>query len=787
MYKNQAWHVSHLKSIPRFFWFSLVFAGAFVGIYAGWSLRQNPSQPSSLLNSFAVALAAFTSFVISWIGVKRSPEKHRVDSSRLSLERRLHFWLPLVFGIALLFQALGNSIFVVYDWLGIMAPPIWGEVVILAMYPALLAGILLLPRDTLSRKVPLRLVIESAILILAIVTFSWYFLLGPILLQRQGEPVLGLILTIALPIFDLLVVSCLILLSHSTMDRGIRIPIRSLSLALMIFVLTDSILFYQLSHSFHSMWLNLGWIGGNFAIALSVQAMRWLPIIQPFQEEAVPHASALVATPLWRALLSYTLIPAVMILVLFLWRTDTSSFLAVGTYSCSVLLLLLIFAKQLVVIQEIHGLNQGFQRLQRVVEEKNTALLRANAHLEALATTDPLTELPNHRALLETLEKEVARARRYGHPLSILFFDGDHFKRVNDTYGHSVGDAVLRELGSRGKSILRGGDTLGRYGGEEFMALLPETDLAQAHEVAERLRVTIATHPMVEELVEGGHHVTISIGIATFPVDGQIGSDVVKKADQAMYWAKRLGRNQIRTVVEAERAAADSALVATLSNLERHDEVLGENIEQVVRTHQLSTIHSLMWLLDLRDRGISAHSYQVSDLAGAIAQELGLEQAEVFAVSTAGMLHDIGKIAIPDHLLQKEGPLSAKERTLVQQHPELGAQILEVSPYLQVLMPAVHHHHENWDGTGYPQGLAGEDIPLAARIIRVSEAYQAMISSRPYQARRSTQAARDELKRCSGTCFDAAVVEAALRVLMRQEEKVLEGKAVSSHPFAHSS
>ena len=486
-------------------------------------------------------------------------------------------------------------------------------------------------------------------------------------------------------------------------------------------------------------------------------------------------------------LLSYTLLLPVMILVLFLWDTDRSSLLAIGTYSCSVLLLIVIFAKQLLVIREIYGLNQGFQRLQRVVEEKNIALQQANAHLEALATTDPLTELPNHRALLETLEKEVARARRYGHPLSILFFDGDHFKRVNDTYGHSVGDAVLQELASRGKSILRGGDTLGRYGGEEFMVLLPETDLAHAHEVAERLRVSIATQPLVEGLVEGGHHVTISIGIATFPIDGKIASDVVEKADQAMYWAKRLGRNQIRTVVEAERAAADSALVATLSILERHDEGAGENIEQVVRTHQLSTIHLLMWLLDLRDQGISAHSYQVSDLAGAIAQELGLEQAEVFAVSTAGLLHDIGKIAIPDHLLQKEGPLSASERALIRQHPELGAQILEVSPYLQALMPAVHHHHENWDGTGYPQSLAGEDIPLAARIIRISEAYQAMISSRPHQAPRSPQEARNELKRRSGTYFDAAVVEATFHVLMRQEEAAPEGRVISLHPFAHSS
>jgi diguanylate cyclase (GGDEF)-like protein len=258
---------------------------------------------------------------------------------------------------------------------------------------------------------------------------------------------------------------------------------------------------------------------------------------------------------------------------------------------------------------------QQKEHLNQVIEEKNVALQQANTHLEALAITDPLTELPNHRALLETLEKEVERARRYGHSLSILFFDGDHFKQVNDTHGHRVGDAVLRELGRRGKGVLRGGDMLGRYGGEEFMLLLPETDLVLGSAVAERLRVAIATHPLATDLVEGGLHVTISIGVATFPLDGRTGNEVLEKADQAMYWAKRLGRNQIRTVVEAERAAQDSTLLTSLSNLERHDGKSRENFEQTSHDQRLGTIRSLMLLLEQRDQGISAHSYQVSQFA----------------------------------------------------------------------------------------------------------------------------------------------------------------------------
>jgi diguanylate cyclase (GGDEF)-like protein/putative nucleotidyltransferase with HDIG domain len=776
MYTHTKGDSLRLASIPPSFWYSLVFASAFLIIVGSWFvLAQIDPQLALKPGNGEVSVAALVCLVISWIGVKRSPRGHRATSAHQPLERRLHFLVPFVFSIVLLLQASGSCIFAYYDWRGIETLPPLGLGLLLGRYPAMLVGFFLLSQNTSSGKLPLRFVMDSLVLIVTLITFSWYFTLGPMLLPSSG---VSLSANIAFPVGDLLIISCLVLLSHSTADRGLRKVISVLSFGLIIFVLTDSILAYQDLYGPASDWLSLGWIGGDFTIALSLHAMRWLPDMNALQKGSTPGISSLIVVPMWRSLLSYLLIPAVMVLVFSLVWTAKSSPLAIGTYICSLLLLILISMKQLVVIQEIYSLNRGFQGLQRVIVEKNAALQQANAHLETLATTDPLTELPNHRALFETLEKEVERARRYGHPLSILFFDGDHFKRVNDTHGHSVGDAVLRELGSRAKGILRGGDTLGRYGGEEFMVLLPETDLVLAREVAERLRVEVATHPLAAGLVEGGLHITISIGVATFPVDGQSASEVVEQADQAMYWAKRLGRNQLRTVLEAQEAAADSALAATLSTLERRDEEEGQPIEQAVRDHQLSTIHSLMWLLERRDHGISTHSYQVSDLAGAIAQELGLEQAEVFAVSTAGLLHDIGKIAIPDHLLQKEGALSASERALIQQHPELGAQILEVSPYLHTLMPAVHHHHENWDGTGYPQELRGEEIPLAARIIRVSEAYQAMMSTRPYQAGRSAPAARRELQRCSGTHFDPAVVEAAMRVLLRQEEEAVEGRDV---------
>jgi diguanylate cyclase (GGDEF)-like protein len=297
-------------------------------------------------------------------------------------------------------------------------------------------------------------------------------------------------------------------------------------------------------------------------------------------------------------------------------------------------------------------------RMHQELQIKHEVLHEVNTDLEALATTDPLTRLPNHRALLEHLDQEVERARRFGRPLSLLFFDADRFKRVNDTYGHVVGDAVLRELAERTRNALRAGDTVGRYGGEEFMALLPETDLEQAKQVAERIRASIASLPVATAEVAGGIHATISIGIATYPTDGDTADEVLEKGDQAMYWAKRLGRNQVRTTIEAQDASHDRTALPITRFLERRDTGSQDALsaEQLSQVDRLGIVSSLMWLLELRDHGMFTHSIETSDLAVAIAREMEQDQQIVYAVSTAAMLHDIGKIAIPDMLLQKTGP-----------------------------------------------------------------------------------------------------------------------------------
>ncbi len=416
----------------------------------------------------------------------------------------------------------------------------------------------------------------------------------------------------------------------------------------------------------------------------------------------------------------------------------------------------------------VYGLVAGNMR------EINNQLEQAHITIQKQALTDSVTGLPNHRAVIEQLEKEFERTRRFHRSLSLVFFDGDRFKKVNDMYGHAVGDIVLHELGARVSNVLRGGDTLGRFGGEEFVVLLPETDALQSSEVAERIRAAVAVQPFAIPSVEGGIILTISVGIATYPGDGETIRELMEKVDQAMYWSKRLGRNQVRTVAESQQCNY-SALLDILDKAdEARDEMIGSMLhaERLQRAYYLGTIYSLMRMIEVRDAGISRHSHIVSDLSTAIAQHIGLEQHTIFALGTAALLHDIGKVAIPDALLYKTRPLTPAEQLIIQQHSELGAQILEISPFLQKLIPAIRHHHERWDGKGYPDHLAGHQIPLEARIITVAEAYDSMIMNHPYRVGCSPMEALAELKRCAGKQFDPEIVDAFVKVMaLRQEQE----------------
>lgn len=380
-----------------------------------------------------------------------------------------------------------------------------------------------------------------------------------------------------------------------------------------------------------------------------------------------------------------------------------------------------------------------------VMSAINTALRSANIQLEALATTDPLTELMNHRAVAVSLEQEIERAQRYKRNFSLLFLDIDHFKALNDTYGHVGGDEVLTAFAGIVKRTLRHVDVVGRWGGEEFLVILPETDEMMAMQAAERVRSAVAMQIFP---LGGGLNITCSIGVASFRRDGFNRESLLTAVDHAMYAAKQLGRNQVRS-------ASDLAVKSLLE----------ENSQSREEIALLGTVEALEILVMARDQYTGEHTRKVGQTAYNIAVTMGCSHEEAQAIGLAGRLHDIGKVAVSDAILCKTGPLTESEWATIRTHPIVGAEVISYVPSLRPLAPLIRYHHERWAGGGYPDNLQGESIPLGARIIAVADAFDAMITDRPYQPARSVEEALAEIVQCSGVQFDPGIVVALKQMI----------------------
>jgi diguanylate cyclase (GGDEF)-like protein len=363
--------------------------------------------------------------------------------------------------------------------------------------------------------------------------------------------------------------------------------------------------------------------------------------------------------------------------------------------------------------------------------------------LSDAAVTDVLTGLHNRRGFQEVFDTELERARRSGQPLSLVVGDLDHFKSVNDGFGHGAGDSALERLSLILRTAKRRIDTAARIGGEEFAVILPDSDQHAAFILAERMRREVR-----ESFVYEPFELTISLGVATFPLHGTTVAELVSQADQALYAAKALGRD--RTVVFSQDLGRSVS------------EATGESAPRSRRN--TATVLALAEQIDARDNGTGAHSQTVGRYAAAIAREMGLPDDAIERVRFGGIVHDVGKIGVPEAILRKPGWLTAEDWHEMRRHPEIGARIL-AGAQLDDVGGWVLAHHERPDGTGYPHGLAGPDIPLEARILAVADAFEAMTSDRVYRAAMAPGQARAELVRCTGTQFDKLVVEAFLRVL----------------------
>jgi diguanylate cyclase (GGDEF)-like protein len=385
------------------------------------------------------------------------------------------------------------------------------------------------------------------------------------------------------------------------------------------------------------------------------------------------------------------------------------------------------------------------RRLARAFNAANGAFVQ----VEARAAHDRLTGIANRESLLTTLTSEIERATRHHKWLSVAFIDIDRFKPINDTYGHHAGDGVLRQIAKLISDNIRTSDLFGRYGGEEFMLILPETTPEEATVLAEHLRGLVMEHPLLIP-EQAPVRVTISIGIAG-DVGSQLQADrLVDQADGAMYAAKSLGRNRTyrfrvvddnatvrRAPISSERRAAATAIGRWASD---------------------TAAEALASVLAPQPHHRGQPSDMIAALATGMALELGLPRDEIERIRIASLLHDLGKLAVPPEILDKLTALTDQDWQAIGEHPRIGQVILEEASALRDAVPVVLHHHEHFNGSGYPHGLRGKEIPLGARIVAVADAYHAMIHDRPYKNARDHDEALRELRSNAGTQFDPEIV-----------------------------
>ncbi len=383
--------------------------------------------------------------------------------------------------------------------------------------------------------------------------------------------------------------------------------------------------------------------------------------------------------------------------------------------------------------------DEDLDLLMRLADEVPMMVENAQQHglVRLEANTDELTELFNHRFFHDRVDAEIYRSSRFGLCFSLIMLDIDLFKTYNDAYGHLAGDAVLRTVAECLTVSKRRSDLAFRYGGEEFAVILPEAPAEEAYRVAERVRRTVEAG-----MEKAGVMLTVSAGVASWPKDAVMAKELVHAADTALYYAKQTGRNCTRLASQVP-----------IPDRQRMKDGSGQS-------GTLSLVYALAATVDAKDHYTFGHSKKVSKYAGLIGQVIGLSEAENAHLRNSGLLHDIGKIGVSDAVLRKPGPLTKEEWRQILTHPELGVAIMRHVEQLKECLPAILHHHEHMDGSGYPMGLQGTGIPLAARILSVADAYDAMTSARPYRGPLTPEQAMDELKRHAGTHFDPRVVEA---------------------------
>ncbi len=467
--------------------------------------------------------------------------------------------------------------------------------------------------------------------------------------------------------------------------------------------------------------------------------------------------------------------------------------------------------------EQLHGILYVESSTQPDFSEEEVLLLRTLADLIAgalhnalsfqkaqeQAITDGLTGVKTHRFFMESLSAEWKRSTRAGRNFALVLMDLDRFKFVNDFYGHLEGDLVLQRVGHILEANCRRSDVVARYGGDEFVILMPETNMEHARQLATKLRGWVSADPLLRE-----KNISASFGIACYPLHGSTPQELIQVADASMYLSKHQGGNAVSTadhfdpneakkwkrdVLEAYLGVTLKRLFSTgpeafeeiYSRLKQFTESLAATEvtpeptdspqgAQVLPQAVLDTVTSLAFAIDAKDHYTQGHSQKVSAYAALIAEALSMSESEVEEIRLGGVLHDIGKVAIPESILNKSGPLNPDEWDTMKSHVIFGAKILDPLTPLARIREMVLHHHEYFDGSGYPDALSGEQIPLGARIIAVADAFDTITSDRTYKKARAAAEALAELERCSNAQFDGSIVELFVRTMRQLPNPVIE-------------
>jgi len=366
--------------------------------------------------------------------------------------------------------------------------------------------------------------------------------------------------------------------------------------------------------------------------------------------------------------------------------------------------------------------------------------------LTNLANTDNLTQLFNHRYLQERL-RVLFKGADDENPLSLIMIDIDDFKLFNDTHGHQKGDDLLVQIGQIITNSAPQSGFAARYGGEEFVVVLPGLNSTKTVNLAENIRHKIDTNIFYGEEHQPAGKLTVSCGVATAPEYAKTPEELIQRADQALYRAKSLSKNRVELY---------SSVFEELLKTARGEE---KNL--------INSFQTLLQVINAKDRYTYGHSERVMEYSVKLAGEINLPDSDITLLRYAAFLHDIGKIEIDRNLLNKADILNDREFNTIQQHCRWGSEIVKAVPLLDKTTSIILHHHENYNGSGYPHGLSGENIPLLARIIRVADSYDAMTSNRPYRKAMSNDEALEEIKRCSGTMFDPKLVPHFLNIMPR--------------------